>query len=364
MSMKAEYSMRDQNAFIEALGSFFSRYDARALGIEEQMRDNFERFPAPGDGRVRGITIHVLFHNIGIFGRKGDYLSDIHPRIAFLNSKLADYLGAKGMTISGKRAQLACAIMPYPDLNGVLGQSLPLSTRKSRGQIVIPARKLRQSPYYARLMEKYGDFVGIVTNNGTLIGPDGGLIAAACGVARVFQRGIRVLEFGSGGGSTALALMRKGHLASYGGNDFSKEMVDYFESNVTPQLAKRGIPSSMFFGSCFDMPVRGPIDLISIGVYYQAQPSLFVERGRELSRALGATGVIIAQTGMIEDRFITHMLRNAIPKDSTWPWQNKKCRIKRYFRYIDEYILEQEIILIATNNRDKFQRMIAAFARL
>ena len=51
MSMKAEYSMRDQNAFIEALGSFFSRYDARALGIEEQMRDNFERFPAPGDGR-------------------------------------------------------------------------------------------------------------------------------------------------------------------------------------------------------------------------------------------------------------------------------------------------------------------------
>lgn len=348
-------NIKQYKSFNQKIREFFLRYDGTVLSIQESTRDNFERFPPPGNGILHCFTIHVVFHNTGIFGKSGDFLYEVFPRFTFLHSQLADYLSKRGTVVTGKNAQLAVAIMPYADPHGSVNQSLPLSTRQSRAQTIIPSNILaRKNRYYASLMKRYGPFVGIGTNNGTVIGPDGGLIATACKVAATFPNKIRVLEFGSGGGSTALALARENKLALYIGNDFSKEMVEYFDRKVTSQLKDRGIQSSIFFGSCFEMPLRTKVDLISVGVYYQAQPSLFEKRARELVHCLNTSGVLIAQTGMIEDQFITRLLRDTIPNSNDWPWYNEKYSLNRYFRYVAEYIMEQEIILIATNNRNKF----------
>jgi SAM-dependent methyltransferase len=338
------------------LRTFFADHAATLLGIQESKRDNFERFPAPGDGLLQCFTAHVLFHNVGIFGQEGDYLREVHPRMTTLTMELANRLNEGGYEVSGPLAQTIVAILPYADPLGVSGKSLAPSMRPSKGQHIIPAEELiEKSAYYASFTHKYGASFGVVTNNGTVVGPDAGIVGAACGIAATFNRKIRVVELGSGGGSTALVLAKRNTLESYRGNDFSSEMVDHFRANVAPQLERRGIESTVFLGSCFDMPpVEAPVDLISIGVYYQAQPSLIEKRGQEFARSLGESGVLIIQTGMLEDPFITHILSSSQQSASAWPWYRQSYHLNNYFRYVAEYVIEQEIVLVATNSRDRF----------
>jgi len=360
--MNLEKILNNPSLLVKELENFFSKYDATVLHIQEGVRDNFERFPAPGDGILHFFTIHALFSNKGIFGIEGDYLDEIHPRFSFLYSKLASYLKKKGINTIGPHAQFALAIIPYVDPKGSVKKSLPKYMRKSRGQTIIASKNLiKGSPYYASLIKNYGSFVGIATNNNTIVGPDGGLIAAACKIASTFDKKISLLEFGSGGGSTTLAIARINKLATYIGNDFSREMVTYFKEKVIPKLNSYTIESSIFLGSCFEMPLEDKVDLISVGVYYQAQPSLFEKRGNKLVRCLNPSGVLIAQSGMIEDRFITNILRNTVPQRNQWPWYKQSYCLNKYFRYVSEYILEQEIVLVATNNYKKYCQIRKVF---
>jgi len=340
---------------IRILEEFLEEYDATLLGIQESKRDNFERFPAPGNGSLQCFTAEVLFHNIGIFGNKVDYLEDVYPRITTLNMRLASFLEKKGLIISGSNAVATVCIVPHADKYGDIGKSLPPTLRPSRGQLIIRHKTLTEkSTYYATMAKRYGESVGVVTNNGTVVGPDGGLIGSACRVADTYENKISVLEFGSGGGSTALALARKKKLKSFFGNDFSPEMVEYFTTSVTPILSADKIKSPIFLGSCFDMSLETKVDLISVGVYYQAQTALFNKRGHELVKCLNKSGALIIQSSMQEDPFNTELLSGELKNNSIWPWYNKNFHLNTFFRYVARYIIEQETVLIATNSREKF----------
>jgi hypothetical protein len=354
----------DDKLYLEQiLREFFADYNASLLGIQEQKRDNFERFPAPGDGILRCFTVSILCHNIGIFGRTRTYLEGAYPRLAMLHQKLAEWFRERGVNISGAQAEISFTIIPYPDPKGTFEGELEALERYSKGQTIIAGSILAEkSAYYAHLIQKYGDCVGVVTNNGTVIGPDGGLLTAASGVAATYQEKIRVVELGSGGGSSALVLARQQKLQSYHGNDFSAEMVEHFQNNVVPYLDARQIESSIFQGSCFDFPLKGPADLILVGVYYQAQPSLFAACGHELIQCLDTSGVVIIQSGMLEDTFTTQLLSGVV-QSMSWPWYQEGYHLSTYFHYIAEYIVEQETVLIATNDATKFQQVSAALAQ-
>lgn len=338
------------------LERFFAPYSATVLAVEEVRRSNFERIPAPGNGLLRAFTAHVLFHNTGLFGSGGDYLTDVHPRLMILQQRLAGHLRALGMEVSGPEAERTVTIMPYPDPGGAAGEALPPTTRYSRGFRIIPTETLLAdtSLYYAHLIDSYGPLVGVLTNNGTVVGPDGGLIAAATAAGKGTRGRLRVLELGSGAGSTALVLARQGKLAWYRGNDFSEEMVDHFHQVTTPQLARLGVDASVLAGSCFDIPLECGVDLLSVGIYYQAQPSLFDRRGAELAACVGETGLLIVQSGMLEDPFVTHLLAGPPCQNTHWPWYSPDYYLGNHFAYIAQYTLQEETILVATNNRSRF----------
>ena len=95
-------TLGNRNLLIQELKNFFSKYNATLFNIKESKRDNFERLPAPGDGLLKCFTLHVLFYNIGIFGKEGDYLDEVHPRLAALNMQLANYLKKKVLRLMVK----------------------------------------------------------------------------------------------------------------------------------------------------------------------------------------------------------------------------------------------------------------------
>src|SRR5262249_49422442 len=126
--------LSDTTHLTHKLRTFFADHTATLLGIQESQRDNFERFPAPGDGLLQCFTAHVLCHNVGIFGQEGDYLREVHPRMTTLTMERANYLNEGEYKFSGPLAQRTVAILPYADPLGVDGTSLAPSMRPSRGQ--------------------------------------------------------------------------------------------------------------------------------------------------------------------------------------------------------------------------------------
>ncbi|WP_433239910.1 methyltransferase domain-containing protein [Streptosporangium sp. CA-135522] len=338
------------------LDDFFRYYKATVIGVRGIHRDNFERFPAPGNGELRALSFHVVFHDVLVFGDGGDFLTDIHPRIAALGERLAERLRGAGIEITGPGAEDAVAIVPYPDPRGTGGlEPVPPSQRRSRGFSVIPPRELRaHSPYYARLLDTYGPVFGVLTTNGTVVGPDGGLLGAAAAAAEAFPDPLRVVELGMGAGSTPLALAQRGKLAAYTGNDFSAEMIEHFRRSVAPELDALGVRAEAVLGSCLDAPLP-PADLLCVGVYYQAQPSLVAARGAELAAALGESGVAVFQSGMLEDPLVTRLLYGDAAEHSAWPWYDPAFRLQNYFRWIGRHVVEQETILIATNSLNSFR---------
>lgn len=339
------------------LDQFFQVYSGTVIGVEETIRDNFERIPAPGDGRLRALTVHVLLQNLGLFGGADDYLTGIHPRMTELGSLLAKHLELGGYRVSGPEATQSVAIAPHADPAGYLGAALAPSLRPSRGYVIIPPDRLTAlSPYYLRLLTAHGPMCGVVTNNGTVIGPDGGLVAAACLIADQAPGRIRLVELGTGAGSTPLALARRGRLNSYVGSDFSPEMVEHFRQTVQPELAAGHVPCriELCSGQAACLPAA---DLLSIGVYYQAQPSLMAARGSEMATCLGESGVLIAQSGMMEDRLVTSLLTETTTRHAAWPWYHGEFRLNQYFRYVAEYVIEQETILVATNSAGRFRAL-------
>jgi hypothetical protein len=122
------------------------------------------------------------------------------------------------------------------------------------------------------------------------------------------------------------------------------------------------VPFDVWAGSCFDAPLADA-DLLSIGVYYQAQPALLARRGNEFASCLGDCGVLIVQSGMLEDPLITELLTSAPIEHAAWPWFDKKMQLRTYFRHVGHYVLEQETVLVATNSADKFVELSQIFDR-
>ncbi|GCE15680.1 hypothetical protein [Tengunoibacter tsumagoiensis] len=140
------YLLNDRKQLTHDLEAFFASYNIEILGIQERTRDNFERFPAPGDGKIRCFTVSVLCHNISIFGHTGPYLEAVYPRLAMLHQKLAAWFRDRGINISGTQAEVSFSIIPYADPSGTFDKELEALERYSKGQTVIAGNTL--SPVY------------------------------------------------------------------------------------------------------------------------------------------------------------------------------------------------------------------------
>jgi len=339
---------------------FFKKYRGDVIGVNSHIRQNFEQTPPPGDGFLLCHTVYVVFRNLGLLGLKGDFLSEVHPRLKYLSDALKKYLNDMNFNVNNKESTEHITIVPIPDPQSEISSSLPKIEHKSRGKYIIPIHELvKHSKYYKQLFEKYNVEFGVITSNGTTVGPDGGLLGAACAVASTFSAPIKVMEVGSGSGTTPLVLLEKGYLSRYYGNDFSQEMINFLQEKAQPRLSENGIESSFYCGPSIDMKIETSIDLLSVGIYYEAQPDFFLKKGKDIAAALGDSGVLIAQTGMIENPFITDLVYNLESYHRSWPWYSERVCLKSYFNNIAEVIVEEETIIVATNNLARFNMILS-----
>jgi hypothetical protein len=354
------------NKIYENIQEFFNNNElGTILDISALTRPNFEQLSPPNNGVLQCLTVYLSLNNINIFGKNGSFLTEVFPRYKYLCKMLTDFLNEKGLNVNNEDSTVSVSIVPYPKRNGIDGEPLPILERHSRGQYILPISELtRYSKYYKELAGRFYIEYGVMTNNKTVIGPDGGLIASACMIADTFGgNSLDVAELGTGAGTTPMALLHKNKLKSYYGNDFSPEIAEFFKEKIQPRIKEAGIKASLEIGSCFDINLDVKADLFLVGVYYEGQPEVFSQMGDNIAKSLGSTGVVLIQSGMVENSFINQLLFETRTNHQLWPWYNEDFCIKKRFKYISQQIVEDEIILLGSNNLERFNSALTTLSK-
>jgi hypothetical protein len=345
---------------VDEIERFLALHAGIVKNVTTLTRYNHQHACPPGDGLLTCITVYAEFVNSAIFGSRGPFLSEVYPRYRFLRRRLTEFLVDEELLLKGPDSTLTVSVVPTASTDSKLGPTLPLDTSSSRGALILPIDELtKRSRYYLQLANLYDIEYCLLTNKKTVVGPDAGILTTACVAAQTFKNKIRVIEFGTGAGTTPLILSRLKKLGAYMGNDFSPEVVDFFNMTIRPGLTRAGIDCRLHHGSCFELTIEDPVDLIIVGVFYQAQPDFVKFKGRAVSAALGENGVLIIQSGKPENPFVTNLLTEDPDRHAAWPWYGEEYYLNHYFRYVAKTDVHDETMLIASNNSARIEHIDA-----
>ena len=92
-------------------------------------------------------------------------------------------------------------------------------------------------------------------------------------------------------------------------------------------------------------------NLIISGIFYGELPKLMKNKGQELKRSLGKKGLLVIQSGMLENMFALTVLEPSLfPQIQEWAWYDPKYNLKKYFNHVSSFFIEGEIITLASQN--------------
>ena len=314
-------------------------------------RWNHQHPSPPGDGLLTCVTARVAIDNVGIFGTAVPFLTEVFPRYRYLLAKLTKFLADHGIIANVPESTLTVTMVPSPSENIHLGNALPKLERPSRGASVMSVEHLaHQSVYYRKLAARYFIEHCLITNNGTVVGPDAGIISTVCGAVKASEGGIRVIEFGTVTGTTAAALAKLGKLKYYSGNDFSPEMANFF----LVQRFAQDLLRLRFLVTTRRVVLRFRIH-VDIGPdycrrYYEAQPDLFCWKGKNISASLASEGIVAVQSGKPENSFITELLSETNTGHAKWPWYQRGFCMKEYVKGVVRVNVYGETMLLGSDN--------------
>jgi hypothetical protein len=342
---------------------FLEKHTGSITCLTSSKRYNHQNPHPSGDGVLTCITVHAEFRNCGIFGPSGPFLTEVYPRYRFLRRRLAEYLADEGQ-LANMPGEFSVSLVPMAAQNSRLGKALLRDIEASRGSSILPIEELaNHSKYYRALADRYKIEHCLLTTKNTVVGPDAGILITACAAAQTFPDRVRVIEFGTGAATTPLALSGLEKLDSYLGNDFSPKVTNFFKTAVEPRLVRSRIECKFFPGSCFGVEISGRADLIIVGVFYQAQLDLVKCKGAAISAALADGGVLLIQSSKPENPFITSLLMDDPARHATWPWYEETFYLRKYFKKVIEANVNDETMLIATNDSDRLDRIIEILNR-
>ena len=169
------------------------------------------------------ITYHLVTDNRLLFGNKDNIYEEVFPRIKMLKK---DLLAGVAPNISIKYDFTFSLQRTTYD-----GKSYSKDKVFSYGDSLIKIRDLIiNHVHYRNLLSKFNILYGVRTNNGTIIGPDAGIIIGAKYIAEINKNySVRIAEIGAGPCSTPIALCDYKTISFYYGFDFSPNMKNGYD---------------------------------------------------------------------------------------------------------------------------------------
>jgi len=342
---------------IAASEEFFHPLGGRLGTVYVGRRRNIEILHDGSVPEVAVASLEVTFEDAGIFGDEGFMAA--YQRYRRMRSDWWRHLEGHGLGLWNADTRLIPHLHPLTDGEVRGGQPYPLQEQAPYGQHLTPHSALEgRDPYYQALFESYGVRWLLQEDNGIVIGPDAGLLFGVGAAADVRGSLSTFADVGAGTGELSAHLLRRGAVRRLLLNEVSPHLQDHLRRYVGGLAVASAADVEYHFCNALDLDLPTGVDLLSVGIYYGAQPAFFRRLGPGLGRHLAADGLVLVQSGMLEGTFNVAALTGEDPRLLAWPWYDESHSLTTWLPHVRSYFVADEVVTFAARQASTIEAVV------
>ncbi|HKS26988.1 MAG TPA: class I SAM-dependent methyltransferase [Pyrinomonadaceae bacterium] len=343
--------------FLSVSKDFFQSAGGSLLRAFHGTRRNIEILDASSHTEVDVCCLEVEFEERNRFG-EADYL-DAYERYRQMRSDWWAYLESNKFRQWDASTSIISHFIPYlGSASARTGTPYNRESTKFFGQVLIPYERVEHlSSYYDEIHERYGVRWLLQDGRGITIGPDVGLLFGLIAALKDSKGIDTFIDLGAGTGELSAYLINKGLAKNIYINEVSQHLREHLHSYLEELSRGKEVSIDYQFTDASEFVLPERADVVSMGIYYGAQPFFLERHGQRLREALGPEGLLMIQSGMLENRFNISSVTGDDERLLDWPWYNERCCLKTYFSEIESVFVADEIITLACNSGERMARV-------
>jgi len=345
-----------QKKFIEISKDFFQQKGGSLKNIYHTKRKNIEVIEVSDEDVIDVFCLEVEFNNSNLFGTS-TYL-EAYKRYRQMRNDWWDYLQENGFEQWSKNTKIIGHFVPVLSFKSIISDPYPVQESTSYGQILTRyTESATNNEYYKYIHNTYGLEWLLQDGNKIVIGPDIGLFYGMLAYTKLYGTINKFLDVGTGTGELSAYLIKNNLVKSITANEISDHLKSHIQTYLGEVNKTNQVNIEYQFGDALIMNIPETFDLLSLGIYYGAQPDFFKNHGQKIRKSLSENGAVIIQSGMLEGKFNLSSILGDNEDLYNWEWYNKENTLSEYFTNIESIFVAHEIITMASNSKDTIRKL-------
>lgn len=337
------------NNFIQISSDFFQQRGGSLKGIYHTKRRNIEIMELSEKDDVDVCCLEIEFDNSNLFGNN-TYL-EAYRGYRQMRNDWWDCLQKMGFEQWGKHTKVIGHFVPLLASKCTKEKPYPIQETTSYGEILTKYdESTTNNEYYKDVHDKFGLNWLLQDGNKIVIGPDIGLFYGMVAYTRLYGTINNFMDVGTGTAELSAYLIKNQLVSKITVSEISNHLKDHIQSYLLDVNKINKVEIDYQFVDALEMEIPNNIDLLSLGIYYGAQPDFFKIHGEKISRSLSENGAVIIQSGMLEGKFNLSSIMGDNEELLQWEWYNKENTLPEYFTHITSIFVAHEVLTIASNN--------------
>lgn len=345
-----------ENNFIEISKDFFWQKGGILRNIYHTKRKNIEVIEVADEDLIDVFCLEVEFDNSNLFGT-GTYL-EAYKGYRQMRNDWWDYLTQRGFEQWSRNTKVIGHFVPLLSSMSSKSDKYHVQESTSYGQILTKYDEAAiNNKYYKYIHDKYGLNWLLQDGNKIVIGPDIGLFYGVLSYVKLYGTIDKFLDVGTGTAELSAYLIKNKLVNNITVNEISDQLKCHIQTYLGEVNKSNHVAIDYQFIDALKMNIPGTFDLLSLGIYYGAQPDFFKNHGQKISKSLSQNGVVIIQSGMLEGKFNLASILGDNKALYSWEWYNKENTLPEYFTDIESIFVADEIITIASNSESTVRKL-------
>lgn len=342
--------------FIEISNDFFKEKGGNLKNVYHGKRENIEVMEVADEGIIDVFCLEVEFKNSNLFG-KSTYL-EAYRGYRQMRNDWWDYLQEKGFEQWSKNTKIIGHFIPVLSSDSIKAEPYPVQKSTSYGEILTKYdESVTNNKYYKYIHNEYGLKWLLQDGNKIVIGPDVGLFYGMLAYVKLYGSINNFLDVGTGTGELSAYLIKNNLVKNITASEISEHLKSHITTYLDELNKTNQVSIDYQFIDALKMELPETIDLLSLGIYYGAQPDFFKNHGQKISQRLSENGAVIIQSGMLEGKFNLSSVVGDNEDLYNWEWFNKENTLSEYFTNIESIFVAHEVVTIASNSEDTVKKL-------
>lgn len=308
------------------------------------------------DSKITCINYYVVFDNKDLFGR-GDFSDEIYPKYRKMRSDWKCVLRKYGMKLYSDIAVGFVPLLSLKNKKYCSGYEYEKEIKDPLGVTILNINKIK-SDYYRELTRKFKVKFALKEGGGMFIGPEGGMLYALEAANNILKKIDCFVDVGSGTGEMSAYVLKNCNPKKVVVNEASPGLKSHLKKYLRDTVKTSKTEVVFDLDDCRKMKFPKKADLISVGVFYGIQPSFIKNKVYEITKSLGAQGLLIIQSSMPETLFNQHILMGDEEGINKWPWYSKKFILSSYFSCVKVIFIDNQFITLASQSHDLISEIV------